>query len=110
MHCTRTLDDPTPEADPDVFTDDFSDTQPTEDYWGEAYSTNNCGVADRVYSSKVTDSTYIRLHVYERDIYHTSKIRFNDLSDLADVGVLARYNDTKAYILVCNKGGQWFIR
>lgn len=113
---TGTWDDPSPVADPYVFTDNFDDevagTSP--DYWVEAYATDNWKVQaeghNNVYSTAASDFTYTRLHVYERDIDYTVKMRFDTLHNDSDAGVLVRYNDIGAYVRVGYKAGQWYLQ
>jgi len=109
-------DDPAPVADPDVYTDDFNNEKAGEspDYWLEAYATDNWKVKadgeNPVYGTEAKDFTYTRLHVYERDIDYTVKMRFDKLDSKSDAGVLARYNDVGAFIRVGYSNGQWYLR
>lgn len=113
---TPAWDDPAPVADPDVFTDNFNDeavgTSP--DYWVEEYATDNWLIktdgAEKFYSTDAKAFTYTRLHVYERDIDYTVKMRFDKLGADSDAGLLVRYNDAGAYVRVGYTDGSWYLR
>lgn len=113
---TGTWDDPEPVAAPEVFTDNFDDETVGEspDYWVEAYATDDWHIttdgANKVYSTSANDFTYTRLHVYERDVDYTVKLRFDKLTDDSDAGVLVRYNDVGAYIRTGYTDGKWYLR
>lgn len=108
--------DPVPAANPEVFTDNFEDetVETSPDYWVEAYATDKWKVkadgVNKVYGTDTKDFTYTRLHVYERDIDYTVRMRFDKLSESSDAGVLVRYNDVGAYVRAGYKAGQWYLR
>ena len=108
--------DPVPPAEPEVFTDNFEDETVTEspDYWVEAYAADNWKVqadgTNKVYGTDAKDFTYTRLHVYERDVDYTARMRFDKFSEASDAGLLVRYNDVGAYVRVGYKAGQWYLR
>ena len=109
-------DDPAPVADPIVFTDDFNDESvgSSPDYWVEEYATDNWCIktdgAERFYSTEAAEFTYTRLHVYERDIDYSVRMRFDTLSEDSDAGLLVRYNDVGAYVRLGYAKGQWYLR
>ncbi len=110
------FDDPKPVDDPIVFTDSFNDEKAdaSPDYWIEAYATDNWKVkadgTNLVYGTSAKDFTYTRLHVYERDIDYTVKMRFDTLGADSDAGLLVRYNDVGAYVRVGYSEGKWYLR
>ncbi len=109
-------DDPEPVADPDVFTDNFDDEAvgSSPDYWVEAYAADDWHItsdgAGKSYSAKADDFTYTRLHVYERDVDFSVKMRFDKLTADSDAGLLVRYNEVGAYIRIGYANGQWYLR
>jgi len=111
-----TWDDPEPVDDPIVFTDNFDDEKAgtSPDYWVEAYATDNWKVTadgtNLVYGTSAKEFTYTRLHVYERDIDYTVRMRFDSLNKDSDAGLLVRYNDVGAYVRIGYANDMWYLR
>lgn len=101
----------------ETFSDDFNDetANSSPNYWIEHALTDYWQVkadgGNLVYAVDASRESYSWLHVFERDVEYTAKMKVTEAANDAVVGMLLRFNEDEAYVRVGYdfKYGEWYI-
>ncbi len=95
-------------ANPEIVTDSFdADTG----LWTEEYNTSDWKVENGVYTADAKELALSYIHVYEKNVDFTSKVKFAKNGKDASFGLMLRYTGEDAYVKAGYdfEAGAWYI-